>query len=55
MMTMIRKDGGLLEVRGLSSDTKPTEGIPNGSSFLEIDTSTMYFFDAAAGTWLAWG
>lgn len=39
------------ELRGLSSDTKPTEGVPNGSTFTEIDTGAEFMFDAAAGNW----
>ena len=30
---------------GKSGDTKPTEGLLTGSSFYEIDTGKMYFFD----------
>lgn len=42
--------------KGLSTDTKPTEvyqglEIPNGSSFLEIDTQAMVFYDAENKTW----
>ena len=40
---------------GLSTDTKPTTGVINGSAFIEIDTSTIYFFDAAGNQWLEWG
>lgn len=40
---------------GLSTNTKPTIGIPNGSLFIEMDTSTMYFFDAAGEQWIRWG
>lgn len=36
------------------ADTKPTEGIVNGSLLLELDTSTPYFFDEESGTWLPW-
>lgn len=39
---------------GLSTDTKP-ESCGNGSAFIEMDTSTLYFFDAENGDWLAWG
>lgn len=42
--------------KGLSTDTKPTDTfqgleIPNGSSFLEIDTQAMVFYDAENKTW----
>ena len=41
---------------GLSTDTpKPTEGVANGSVFIEMDTSKLYFFDAANATWREWG
>lgn len=45
-----------IELRGKSTDTKPTEWngktIGNGSSFFEIDTQTVYFFDADTGSWV---
>lgn len=41
-----------LELSGLSTDTKPTgEKIPNGSSFLEMDTGTVYFWDKENSQW----
>ena len=41
---------------GLSTDTpKPTEGVGNGSAFIEMDTSKVYFFDVDSSTWLEWG
>lgn len=39
---------------GLSTDTKPTEEVGNGSVFIEIDTSTVYFFDSANAVWREW-
>ena len=39
---------------GLSTDTKPAEGVGNGSAFIEMDTSTVYFFDSANADWLEW-
>ena len=45
-----------IELRGLSTDTKPTEwnGRPvgNGSVFFEIDTQTAFFFNADSNTWI---
>lgn len=38
----------------LSTDTKPTEGVGNGSVLIEMDTSKIWFFDAAGGQWLEW-
>ena len=44
---------------GLSTDTKPTgSGVPNGSAFIEMDTSKIYFYDAdgvAGSEWIEWG
>lgn len=40
---------------GLSTDTKPTDNIVNGSKFIEMDTSTTYFFDQENTEWHAWG
>ena len=39
---------------GLSTDTKPSN-VANGSVFIEMDTSTLYFFDAENGEWKEWG
>lgn len=36
---------------GLSGDTKPTAGVPNGSVFIEVDTQNAYFFDEAGASW----
>lgn len=50
-------EGELLyvELRGLSTDTKPTKvgnkGIVNGSLFVEIDTQKIFFFDEDSQTW----
>ena len=40
------------DLRGLSSDTKPTLMVPNGSSFLEMDTGNQYLFDEGSQQWL---
>lgn len=39
------------EISGLSTDTKPTEGIATGSVFLEVDTGDAYFFDESSKDW----
>lgn len=43
------------ELRGLSTDTKPTEigdkTIANGSVFIEIDTGKMYLYDLDNEQW----
>ena len=45
----------IVELRGLSTDTKPTEingkTINNGSTFIEIDTGNIYFYDLANEEW----
>lgn len=44
-----------VELRGLSTDTKPTEvndkKIDNGSVFIEIDTGKFYFYDLENEQW----
>lgn len=44
-----------IELRGLSTDTKPTQldnkDIVNGTAFIEIDTQKLYFFDETSKTW----
>lgn len=45
----------LIEAYGLSSDTKPTTNIAQGSVFIEIDTSNAYFFNEANNTWVKAG
>lgn len=43
------------ELRGLSTDTKPTSidgnEIGNGSVFVEIDTQKIFFYDYESKTW----
>lgn len=45
----------IAELRGLSTDTKPTKYgeryIDNGSVFIEIDTGKIFFYDLASETW----
>lgn len=45
----------IVELRGLSTDTKPTEingkTINNGSTFVEIDTGKIYFYDLENEEW----
>ena len=55
----VKKQSGtikfLVELRGLSTDSKPTtieNGIvENGSSFLEIDKGDLYLYDLAGQQW----
>lgn len=53
----IEGDGNFLaEFRGLSDDTKPTSisgaTIENGSSFLEMDTGKIYYYDLENTQWV---
>lgn len=45
-----------IELRGLSTDTKPLElngkSIPNGSVFIEIDTQAVFIFDETTQEWV---
>ena len=41
----------LIEAACLSTDTKPTELIANGSMCIEMDTGTLFMFDAAGAEW----
>lgn len=43
----------LYEYKGLSTDTKPTEGVPVNALFLELDTGAFYYYDGTA--WSAVG
>jgi hypothetical protein len=50
------EDGWQIDFNGLSTDTKPTEkygeyDIANGSSFFELDTQQIHFYDADSNTW----
>ena len=38
----------------LSTDEKPTETIQNGSKLMEMDTATMYLYDAENERWRPW-
>lgn len=53
----IRETDGILTSNvtyyGLSTDDKPTDGVGNGSCFIEIDTGDAYFYDAEGGAWHA--
>lgn len=55
--TKLRPDGDYIsaEFRGLSTEEKPTEWdgkkIDNGSSYIEIDTKDIYFYDAESEEW----
>lgn len=40
---------------GLSTDTKPTTLVPNGSMFICMDTTDIYLFDETNSAWRLWG
>lgn len=55
--TMVKDKLALFSFSGKSSDTKPTgevSGIQigNGSSFLEIDTQDIKFYDGDTDSWV---
>ncbi len=58
MITLTKDDTSYeLSFKGLSTDTKPTGSyddieITNGSSFFEMDTQEVYFYDYATQAWL---
>ena len=42
-------------IAGVSTDNKPTaEDVGNGSVFIEMDTSKVYFYDEADDAWYEW-
>lgn len=52
------QDGALIsQIDGqcLSTDTKPTLNIANGSQMIEMDTSKIFFFDESSSAWLEFG
>lgn len=52
-----QKDPQIVELRGLSTDTKPTEisgiKVGNGSIFVEIDTGNIFLYDQENEEWKA--
>ena len=50
--SVLGKDFYDYELKGLSTDTKPTKAegmnIGNNSLFLEVDTGDVYYFDGSA-------
>ena len=55
MISMFSKKGYVLELRGLSTDTKPTtwgkKDIENGSIYIEIDTGKIFMYDEENKQW----
>lgn len=58
MITLDKSDvNEPLSFKGLSTDSKPTVKynslpIKNGSSFFELDTQEVYFYDGGTDSWL---
>lgn len=58
MITLSKDDTtNELSFKGLSTDTKPTVKyddlkIINGSTFFEMDTQQVFFYDGATDSWL---
>lgn len=58
MITLVKDDTtNELSFKGLSTDTKPTGkyddlAIINGSTFFEMDTQEVYFYDGTTDSWL---
>ena len=58
MVTLDKSDvNEPLSFKGLSTDSKPTVKynslpIKNGSSFFEMDTQEVYFYDGGTDSWL---
>lgn len=42
----------MADLFGTSSDSKPTTGYLNGSSFIEVDTGKIFLFNEATSTWV---
>lgn len=55
MVSVVRVGGQIspnnCEFYGLSTDTKPQDGVPNGSSFYEMDTKKLFLFDEENKVW----
>ena len=49
---MITTKNDSVRLYGLSTDSKPVDGVINGTIFVEIDTSDEYYFNEDAGTWV---
>ena len=52
MVNLTFTNGGYCEFAGLHTDTKPTDNIATGSIFLEVDTGTVFFYNADAESWV---
>lgn len=57
MLTTIRlvretRNKQIKEIACLSTDTKPTEGVANGSILIEMNTGKIFMFNEAGAEWL---
>lgn len=59
MISMTTNSGrGIWDIRGLSTDEKPVDRVPNGSTFYVMDAmelgldNVLYMFDAENKKWL---
>lgn len=52
---IVKEGRQLLDLAGLSTDDKTTDGVLNGSSFLELDTQQVSFYDQENDTWIPVG
>lgn len=41
-----------VEIAGASTETKPTTGIVDGSTFLETDTGDLYVYNEEGSAWV---
>ena len=56
-VTAYDENGALFKFKGLSTNTKPTvshdgQPIANASTFFEMDTQEVYFYDGDTNDWL---
>lgn len=49
---MVTANNLITEYDGLSTDTKPTDDVRNGSVFVEMDTGLVYLYDKENSTWI---
>ena len=54
-MNPVSTNGNIVNYMGLSTETKPTEGLATGSLFIELDTGTVYYFNADTSAWAVFG
>ena len=54
-MNPVSTNGDIKNYMGLSSENKPTEGLATGSLFIELDTGTVYYFNADTTEWAVFG